>query len=152
MEDHADVVGRPPAVTLAALAVGVVLHLVVPVEIVPGLASWVLGIPVAIVSLALFLLSVREFSRHGTPVRGTEPVRAIVATGPYRFSRNPIYLFFVLLQLGIALTANSVWILLMVIPTFLYLSFGVIDREESYLARKFGDEYGWYRNSVRRWL
>ena len=152
MEDHADVVGRPPAVALAALAVGVVLHLVVPVEIAPGLATWVLGIPVAIVSLALFLLSVREFSRHGTPVRGTEPVTTIVATGPYRFSRNPIYLSFVLLQLGIALTVNSVWILLMVIPTLLYLSFGVIAREESYLARKFGDEYRGYRNSVRRWF
>jgi len=152
MEDHADVVGRPPAVALASLAVGVVLHLVVPVEIVPGLATWVLGIPVAIVSLVLFLLSVREFSRHGTPVRGTEPVTTIVATGPYRFSRNPIYLSFVLLQLGIALTANSLWILLMVIPTLLYLSFGVIDQEESYLARKFGDEYGRYRQSVRRWI
>ena len=152
MEDHADVVGRPPAVTVAALGAGVVLHLLVPVEIVPGLATWVLGIPLAIFSLALFLLSVREFSRHGTPVRGTEPVITIVATGPYRFSRNPIYLSFVLLQLGIALTANSVWILLMVIPTFLYLSFGVIAREESYLARKFGDEYVRYRQSVRRWL
>jgi len=152
MEDHADVVGRPPAVALAALAVGVVLHLVVPVEIAPGLATWVLGIPVAIVSLALFLLSVREFSRHGTPVRGTEPVTTIVATGPYRFSRNPIYLSFVLLQLGIALTANGVWILMMVIPTLLYLSFGVIDREESYLTRKFGDEYRHYRQSVRRWI
>ena len=152
MEDHADVVDRPPAVTGAALGMGVVLHLLFPVEIVPGLPTWVLGIPVAIVSLALFLLSVREFSRHGTPVRGTEPVTTIVATGPYRFSRNPIYLSFVLLQLGIALTANSVWILLMVIPTLLYLSFGVIAREEGYLARKFGDEYGGYRNSVRRWL
>ena len=152
MEDHADVVGRPPAVTLAALATGVVLHLVGPVEIAPELPTWALGIPLAVFSIALFLLSVREFSRHGTPVRGTEPVITIVATGPYRFSRNPIYLSFVLLQLGIALTANSVWILLMVIPTLLYLSFGVIAREEGYLARKFGDEYGGYRNSVRRWL
>jgi len=152
MKDHADVVGRPPAVTVAALGAGVVLHLLVPVEIVPGVPTWVLGIPLAMVSLALFLLSVREFSRHGTPVRGTEAVTTIVATGPYRFSRNPIYLSFVLLQLGIALTANSAWILLMVIPTFLYLSIGVIDREESYLARKFGDEYRRYRQSVRRWM
>ena len=152
MEDHADVVGRPPAVTLAALAVGVVLHIVFPAEIVPDILTWLLGIPLAIFSLALFLLSVREFSRHGTPVRGTEAVITIVATGPYRFSRNPIYLSFVLLQFGIALTANSAWILLMVIPTLLYLSFGVIAREESYLARKFGDEYRGYRNSVRRWF
>ena len=152
MEDHADVIGRPPAVTIAALGAGVVLHLVVPVEIAPDLPTWALGIPLAVFSIALFLLSVREFSRHGTPVRGTEPVITIVATGPYRFSRNPIYLSFVLLQLGIAMTANSVWILLMVIPTFLYLSLGVIDREESYLSRKFGDEYHDYKESVRRWL
>ena len=152
MEDHADVVGRPPAVTLAALGTGVVLHLAVPVEIVPGIPIWLLGIPLAVFSLALFLASIRELSRHGTPVRGTEPVTTIVATGPYRFSRNPIYLSFVLLQLGIALTANSAWILLMVIPTFLYLSFGVIDREESYLARKFGEGYLRYKGSVRRWI
>jgi len=152
MEDHAEAVGRPPAVMIAALGVGVVLHLVVPVAIVPGIPTWLLGIPLAVFSLALFLASIREFSRHGTPVRGTEAVTTIVATGPYRFSRNPIYLSFVLLQLGIALTANSAWILLMVIPTFLYLSFGVIDREESYLSRKFGDEYRRYKASVRRWI
>ncbi|MGH2400215.1 MAG: methyltransferase family protein [bacterium] len=152
MEDHADVVGRPPAIALAALGAGVVLHLVVPVEIAPDVPTWALGIPLAAISILLFLLSAREFSRHGTPVRGTEPVVTIVSSGPYRFSRNPIYLSFIMLQLGIALTANSAWILLMVIPTFLYLSFGVIDREEGYLLRKFGDEYGHYKKAVRRWL
>ena len=152
MEDNADVIGRPPAVALAALGTGAVLHLIIPVEIVPGVPTWVLGIPLAAFSLALFLLSIREFSRHGTPVRGTEPVVTIVSSGPYRFSRNPIYLSFVLLQLAIALTANSAWILLMVLPTLLYLSFGVIAREESYLRRKFGDEYVRYTASVRRWF
>jgi protein-S-isoprenylcysteine O-methyltransferase Ste14 len=146
------VVGRPPAVALAALGIGVILHLIVPVEIVPDFGTWVIGIPLAAVALVLFALSLREFRKYDTPVRGTEPVITIVASGPYRFSRNPIYLSFVLLQLGIALTANSAWILLMVVPTFLYLSFGVIAREESYLTRKFGDEYRRYRESVRRWL
>jgi protein-S-isoprenylcysteine O-methyltransferase Ste14 len=152
MEDHADVVGRPPAVAVAALSTGIILHLVVPVEIVPGLPTWVAGVPLAVVALVLFGLSLREFGKYGTPVRGTEPAVTIVATGPYRFSRNPIYLSFILLQLGVALTVNSAWILVIIIPTFLYLSFGVIDREESYLSRKFGDEYYHYKESVRRWL
>lgn len=152
MEDHADVVGRPPAVAAATLGTGVVLHLVVPVEIVPDLPAWVLGIPLAVFSLALFLLSIREFNRHGTPVRGTQPVTSIVSSGPYRFSRNPIYLSFVLFQLGIALTANSAWIVLMVVPLVLYLSFGVIAQEESYLVRKFGQEYLRYKASLRRWI
>jgi len=152
MEDHADVVGRPPAVALAALITGVILHLVVPVEIVPDFATWVVGVPLAVVALALFALALREFRKYGTPVRGTEPVTTIVATGPYRFSRNPIYLSFVLLHLGIAATANSAWILLAVIPTLMYLSFGVIVREEGYLARKFGEQYLRYKASVRRWI
>lgn len=152
MKDNANTVGRPPVFMIGALALGAVLHILVPVDIVSGLPTWVAGIPLAAIALGLFGLAQLEFRRHGTPVSGTEPVTTIVGTGLYRFSRNPIYLSFILLQLGIALTANSLWILLVAVPTVFYLSLGVIAREETYLARKFGEQYLRYRASVRRWL
>ncbi len=150
--DHADIVGRPPAVGLAFLAIGAVLHLAFPVEIAPGVATWAAGIPLAVLALALFGLATREFREHGTPVRGNEPVTTIVESGPYRFTRNPIYVSFLLLQLGIALTANSAWILASLAPMFLYLSTAVVPREESYLAGKFGEDYLRYKQTVRRWI
>jgi protein-S-isoprenylcysteine O-methyltransferase Ste14 len=74
-----------------------------------------------------------------------------VRTGPYRFSRNPIYLAFTLLQLGIAIWVNSLWILATLMASVALMHI-VIAREERYLERKFGAEYVAYKSSVRRWL
>ncbi len=150
--DSADVLGSPPIVLLALLAAGGLIHLLLPVEVFPGSFPNVVGLPFIAAAIVLFMLSVREFSRHGTPVRGSEPATVVVAGGPYRFSRNPIYLSMLLLEIGIALMLDSAWMLVAVALMFAYLSLGVIAREEGYLARKFGDEYVRYRESVRRWI
>jgi protein-S-isoprenylcysteine O-methyltransferase Ste14 len=76
----------------------------------------------------------------------------IVRTGPYRFSRNPIYLAFSLLQLGIAIWVNSVWLLATLVGAVALIHSIVIQREEHYLERKFGAGYLDYKASVRRWL
>jgi protein-S-isoprenylcysteine O-methyltransferase Ste14 len=128
------------------------IHLLVPVDLYPGSFPNAVGLPFIALAITLFMLSVREFSRQGTPVRGSEPAAVVVASGPYRFSRNPIYLSMLLLEVGIALMVNSVWMLLAVALMFAYLSLGVIAREEDYLSRKFGDEYLRYEASVRRWI
>ncbi len=151
-KDSANAVGSPPLVLLALLTVGGLIHLLLPVDIFPDSFPNVVGLPFIAAAIALFILSFREFSRHGTPVRGSEPATAVVAGGPYRFSRNPIYLSMLLLETGIALMVDSAWLLAAVALMFIYLSFGVIGREESYLARKFGDEYLDYKASVRRWI
>ncbi len=77
---------------------------------------------------------------------------SIITNGPYRFSRNPIYLSFTLLQLGLGMWANSAWLVGMLIPTLVLMSYGVIAREERYMARKFRDEYLQYKRAVRRWF
>ena len=151
-QDSANVLGSPPVVLLALLAGGGLIHLLVPVDVYPGSFPNVVGLPLIAAAIVLFMLSVREFSRQGTPVRGSEPVAVVVASGPYRFSRNPIYLSMLLLEVGIALMVNSVWILAAVALMFAYLSLGVIAREELYLAEKFGDEYLRYKAGVRRWI
>jgi protein-S-isoprenylcysteine O-methyltransferase Ste14 len=140
---------RPPLVYLASLAIGTLLHLTMPL---PFLAAPLLGACLIVVALALLSYSIAEFRAAGTPVPARKPTTAIVRTGPYRISRNPIYLAFSILQLGIAIWANSLWLLATLIAALAVIDCFVIAREERYLERKFGAEYLDYKESVRRWL
>ena len=142
---------RPPIVYLAALAIGGVLQLAWPVQFLPPAFGVVVGLPLVIAAVALFVGSVARFRAAGTPVPGHEPTTAIVRTGPYRFSRNPIYLAFSLLQLGVAAWANSAWLLGTLVAALALMQV-VIRREEAYLERKFGPQYLDYKAAVRRWL
>ena len=102
--------------------------------------------------LALAIWAIVTFRRAGTRVETTEPTMAIVTHGPYRFTRNPIYLGMFLGQTGLAIGFDNLWILAMLIPFYLVLRYGVVAREEAYLERKFGDVYADYKSRVRRWL
>ena len=105
-----------------------------------------------IAALALFFSSIRRFKAAGTPVPGNKPATAIVESGPYRFSRNPIYLAFSLLLLGVACALNSLWLLGTLAAAASVTSFVVIPREERYLERRFGAEYLDYKAKVGHWL
>ena len=142
---------RAPIVYLASILAGFGLNTVWPVEVFPR-AIKSLGGLLTVLAVALFVLSVREFRRARTPIRTRKPVTAVIRTGPYRFSRNPIYLSFTLLQLGLGTWANSAWVVGMLIPTLVLMSYGVIAREERYMAQKFGEEYLRYTAAVRRWI
>jgi protein-S-isoprenylcysteine O-methyltransferase Ste14 len=111
-----------------------------------------LGVPLVVVAITLFSYSVAKFRAVGTPVPARKPTTVIVRTGPYRFSRNPIYLAFSVLQLGIAIWFNSGWLLATLVGAVALINFVVIPREERYLERKFGAQYLDYKASVRRWL
>lgn len=80
------------------------------------------------------------------------PTAALVDDGPFRYSRNPMYVAFTLLYAGIALLANAVSPLLILPAVLAVISRGVVDREERYLARRFGDQYASYAARVGRWL
>lgn len=90
--------------------------------------------------------------RRATNVEPWKPTTAIVSDGVFGFSRNPIYLSMTLLYIGIALLLDSLWLLLLIFPLLMIVTFGVIVREEKYLETKFGAEYLDYKNRVRRWL
>jgi len=142
---------RPPAIYMIAIATGVLLHFVWPIPFVPSSAK-PFGALVAVFAATLFMWSIRRFHSAGTPVPGNRPTTTIVKVGPYRFSRNPIYLAFSLLQTGIALMVNEAWIIVTLLPAIAVMSFVVIPREERYLEARFGEEYKTYKASVRRWL
>jgi protein-S-isoprenylcysteine O-methyltransferase Ste14 len=143
---------RPPWVYLVALLVGALLQFAVPAPFLPRALGVALGAPVVVLAIALFSLSVAKFRAAGTPVPARKPTTAIVRSGPYRFSRNPIYLAFSLFQLGIALGVNSLWLLATLVAAVALMEFVVIRTEEKYLERKFGGEYRDYKAAVRRWL
>jgi protein-S-isoprenylcysteine O-methyltransferase Ste14 len=83
---------------------------------------------------------------------GNRPTTTIVESGPYRFTRNPIYLGMFLGLIGLAIAFNDLWLLVTLLPFALVIRYGVVAREEAYLERKFGDVYRGYRSRVRRWL
>jgi len=143
---------RPPLIYLTSLILGAVIHLVMPLPFLPGKLAVPLGVPLVAVAIALFSYSVVRFRTAGTPVPARKPTTVIVRTGPYRFSRNPIYLAFSVFQLGIAIWVNSVWLLATLVAAVALTNYVVIRREEQYLERKFGAHYLDYKASVRRWL
>ena len=143
---------RPPLVFLTSLVSGAVMHLAMPLPFLPATLAVALGVPLVAVAIALFSYSVVQFRAAGTPVPARKPTTVIVRTGPYHFSRNPIYLAFSLFQLGIAISVNSVWLLATLVGAVALIHYVVIPREEQYLERKFGAQYLDYKAAVRRWL
>jgi protein-S-isoprenylcysteine O-methyltransferase Ste14 len=103
-------------------------------------------------ALALFAWAIATVTQAGSNVPTSRPTTTIVDGGPYRFTRNPIYLGMALGLVGLAIAFNSVWLLLALVPFALVIHYGVVAREEAYLERKFGDVYRGYRARVRRWL
>ena len=143
---------RPPVAYLGAIALGLLLHVAWPVRLAPRTVSMPVGRTALLVAVALFLSAVRTLRAAGTPVPGNRPTTTIVRTGPYRWSRNPIYLSFSLFQLGVAFWINSLWLFVTLLPTVALISFGIIPREERYLETYFPSEYLPYKAAVRRWL
>jgi protein-S-isoprenylcysteine O-methyltransferase Ste14 len=143
---------RPPLVFLAAILLGIALNQVWPIPRPGPSTFWLLGPVVTLCAVLLFVLCVREFREAGTPVRGTNRTQTIVRTGPYRFSRNPIYLSFILLVLGLSVWLSNLWLLIMLVPAIGVIAAAVIPREERFLERNFAEQYPSYKAAVRRWL
>jgi protein-S-isoprenylcysteine O-methyltransferase Ste14 len=151
--DTANVIIRPPIALAVALLAGLVLNWLVPLPFVPAAvpAGW-LGAAVFAVGLALFAWAIATMTGAGSNVQTSQPTTAIVDTGPYRFTRNPIYFSMMLGLAGLAIAFNSLWLLVTLALFAIVIRYGVVAREEAYLDRKFGDVYRGYRMRVRRWL
>jgi protein-S-isoprenylcysteine O-methyltransferase Ste14 len=143
---------RPPLIYLASIATGLALHWAWPRPLMAGVPARPLGGALVVASFLLFGFSVRRFSAAGTPVPARKPTTAIVRTGPYRFSRNPIYLAFSLLQLGIAIWVGSWWLVATLAAAIAIIHYVVVPKEERYLEARFAAEYRDYKASVRRWF
>jgi protein-S-isoprenylcysteine O-methyltransferase Ste14 len=117
-----------------------------------GLPTGWLGAIVFVLALALGARSIVTITGAGSNILTSRPTITIVENGPYCFSRNPIYLGMFLGQVGLAITFDTLWLLMTIVPFALVIRYGVAAREEAYLARKFSDPYRGYCSRVRRWL
>jgi protein-S-isoprenylcysteine O-methyltransferase Ste14 len=151
--DTAQVIIRPPLAWGLAVIAGFALNWLVALPFLPvDLPAGWLGAMVFVLALALVVWAIVTITRAGSNVPTTLPTTTIVESGPYHFTRNPIYLGMFLGLIGLAIAFNNLWLLMMLVPFALVIRYGVVAREEAYLERKFGDPYRGYRSRVRRWL
>ena len=152
--DNPGVIAPPPLLFAGVLAASLLIDLLL-VRQPTGLPRAV-RIAVAALELAgaavLMTGALLGFRRAGTNVEPWRPSTALVTTGVYRFTRNPIYLAMTLVYLAVALAADSLVAFLLLAPLLLAVRHGVIAREERYLDAKFGEEYRRYKGSAGRWF
>ena len=152
-DDAAKVWVLPPALYLTALVVGVVLHWLVPLGFAEGSTARLgLGVAAIAAGLAIIRAAFSVFKRIGQDPNPRTSTPVITRDGPYRFTRNPMYLGLSLILLGLGVALANGWIVVMLVPTLAIMHYGVILPEERYLERKFGEEYARFRASVRRWI
>jgi protein-S-isoprenylcysteine O-methyltransferase Ste14 len=142
----------PPLFYIAGFLGGVALELAFPID-GPPLA---LALAVAFVGVVIWLVldgaAMLHFQRARTSMVPMKPTTALVTSGPYRFTRNPMYLGMVVLYAALALSLGVIWAMAFLPLVIFAVDRLVIAREEPYLEAKFGEQYRQYKGRVRRWL
>ena len=141
----------PPLLYAVPLIAGIVIGRWFPLLALPRIPLRIVGGVVTAAGLAFGGWARLLFLSHKTSVVPIRPVTAFIASGPYRISRNPIYVAFTLIYVGVALLCRAVWPLLF-LPLVLVGIVKQVKREDAYLERRFGAEYLAYQQKVRRWL
>jgi protein-S-isoprenylcysteine O-methyltransferase Ste14 len=150
--DHAGVWVPPPLIYVVLFGLGLLLHQIVPftfLSVIPGRVAALLflggGVLLAGWSNVLF-------RRAHTSLVPIKPTTALVVNGPYRVTRNPMYLGLLCVYIAVALWFGVVWALVLVPVVVLAVQRLAIAKEERYLEQKYGDAYRQYRAHVRRWI
>lgn len=153
--DRAEVRFFPPGIPVLTILAGVALNQIWPTElgIIPrGLRLW-LGAAIVVFAIAfLGFRAVRMMRGSGQSENPYKPTTSVLDTGPFAVTRNPMYLQMVLVCIGVGIALGNLWVLLLSPVCGLLLHVLVIKPEETYLERKFGDQYLEYKKRVRRWL
>jgi len=150
--DHPGVLVFPPLLFVICCAGGVIAHFCCPYRL--PLEPWVRfgGVALGLSAVMFAIWGQRTMKAAGTNVHPGMPALAIVAEGPFAFTRNPLYLSLIALFTAIGVALASPAFLVVLPPLALMLHFGVVLREERYLEAKFGDAYRAYKARVRRWI
>ena len=150
--DSPQVIVFPPALLLGTLLLSILLNYLWPWHFSSSVWTKIIG-GVFFVSGIFFLAWGRAVMvRAGTNVPPNQPTLVIVTDGPFRWTRNPLYVGGTIAYLGLTLAFTQLWGILLLIPMLLILNRGIIQREERYLEKKFGETYLAYKTRVPRWL
>lgn len=146
----------PPLLYVIPMLTGFIVQRIVPIGIVTGVRPAhtlrLVGWAELCIGVALNVWAASTFHRLQTTVIPTRPARTLAEEGPYRLTRNPMYLGFAIIYLGVTFVANAFWPLLFLPEAMVLVYLFAIRREERYLGREFGDAYAAYRARVRRWI
>lgn len=152
---HANVRFPPPLLFAGAFFIGWLLHRALPIPLLGASVTAVrliIGWLAAALGFTTTMSGIITFRRAGTTVIPHHPVSRVVTHGPYRFTRNPMYLGLTIAYIGGILLMNDLWPAVLLPVALLLLIRFVIEREERYLSAAFGTEYDEYRRRVRRWI
>ena len=150
--DSPGVMVRPPLLYGAVFIVVLVLRWFWPMPILGHAITLWPGLVLLALGVAIVIPGRRALQVAGTNINPSLPATAIVTSGPFRFSRNPLYVGLTLLYLGLTLAFNTWWGVVLLVPILIIMHRGVVLREERYLEQKFGETYRRYRSEVRRYL
>jgi protein-S-isoprenylcysteine O-methyltransferase Ste14 len=153
--DRPDVIVFPPLIALGALVLAVVLQWLAPPGWIAAIGlGWRIGLGAILVVAGLLTIRAGRavLVQHGTNVSPSLPTTALVTEGVFQRTRNPLYVGGLVALCGIALIFALDWLLLLIVPSWVVLHFGVVRREEFYLEQKFGDLYRRYRERVPRYV
>ncbi len=152
-EDKPAVNLHPPTVLFVALVSGYLIRLFAGGRLpLPRAFAEGFGGLLIIISLGLFMAAIRIFVENAQPLTPATTAKGLFVKGPYKFTRNPIYLAMMLFGAGFGIATSNVWIIVTTAIAGLSFHFMVIKPEEGYLSRKFGEEYSAYKSRVRRWI
>ena len=144
---------RPAALQLTSVGLGLLLQYWWPLQI-PFITNFssIAGSLFLATGLLIVASSYWEFGKARTTLRPDRGATALLLSGPFAYSRNPLYVAVMLLITGVGILVDSLWILGMLFPLFFLMSQTVISPEEKYLELRFGQQYLDYKKMVRRWL
>ena len=151
-KDRPQIIALPPFLFLACAVLGTALHFFSPSPLTDRFSVKWVGVVLALIAIVQAYFARRAMIAVGTNIRPDLPTLAIARTGPYRYTRNPMYLSLSALQVSLAFILNDLSPLVFAIPLVLLLHYGVILREERYLEEKFGSGYLEFKRNVKRWL
>ncbi len=150
--DNAGVIAPPPLIYLGPLVLGLLLKRKLPIPLLPRGVARALGWPLLVGGASLMGWFFFTMRRADTPIDPREPVSNLATGGPFRYTRNPAYLSMTMIYAGVSSLANALSSMLLLPAVLLVIQRGVIEREERYLERTFGEEYLRYKEQVRRWI
>ncbi len=155
LQDNPGVIAPPPLIYLVPIIIGLTLHALFPVRLIrflPRIVSGFIGGSLVGFALTMITIAFRTMRHANTNVDPRQPTTSLVVEGPFQITRNPLYLSMTMFYIGITFLVNTLWTALLLPLILIVMRKGVIDREECYLERKFGEPYLRYKASVRRWF
>lgn len=151
-QDKAGVLIFPPLLYLLVLSTGIIVSYFFSQHFINFSIAMPIGIIFSITGITTLILAATLFRKNKNPVNPSGSTQLIICSGIYKYTRNPMYLSLTLIFTGISIITNSWFSFVLLIPLLLICQKGIIEREEKYLTRKFGDEYLKYKAKVRRWI